>query len=57
MFSVPKFSLLYDTVYRFYLLPFLLPLAHISLMGSVYCTLALTIERFLAVYYPFLPHR
>lgn len=57
LFSLSKFIEEYDLVYRIYLLPYLLPMAHVGLMGSVYCTLALTIERFLAVCYPFLKHR
>ena len=57
LFSLSKFIDDYNVKYRIYLLPFLLPLAHIGLMGSVYSTLALTIERFLAVCHPFLKHR
>lgn len=57
LFSLPKFNEEYDVVYRVYSLPYMLPIAHIGLMGSVYCTLALTVERFLAVCYPFLKHR
>jgi hypothetical protein len=34
-----------------------IPVAQIGLMGSVYCTVALALERFLAVCYPFLPRR
>lgn len=57
VFCLPKFNEEYDMVYRIYMLPVLLPLAHVGLMGSVYCTLALTVERFLAVCYPFLKHQ
>ena len=38
-------------------LPVVIPVAQIGLMGSVYCTVALALERFLAVCYPFLPRR
>ena len=37
--------------------PVMIPVAQIGLMGSTYCTMALTIERYLAVCYPFLPRR
>ena len=57
LFSLSKFIEEYDVVYRIYLLPYLLPMAHVGLMGSVYSTLAMTIERFLAVCHPFLKHR
>jgi hypothetical protein len=39
------------------MLPYLLPAAHIGLMGSIYCTLALTVERYIAVCHPFVSHR
>jgi hypothetical protein len=57
LFSISKFNEEYDHVYRVHMLPYLLPLAHVGLMGSVYCTVAIAIERYLAVTYPFLPHR
>ena len=47
LFSVSKFSDEYGIFYRMYLLPYLLPMAHIGLMGSVYFTLALSLERYL----------
>ena len=57
LFSFRKFWPEYDQLVRIPSLPVLIPLAQIGLMGSVYCTVALTLERFLAVCYPFLPRR
>nr|XP_040568983.1 uncharacterized protein LOC121118465 [Lepeophtheirus salmonis] len=57
IYCIPKFSTTYKNSYRLHLLPWTLPLAHISLMGSVYCTVAITIERFITVCYPFTAHR
>jgi hypothetical protein len=34
-----------------------MPIAQIGLMGSIYCTMALALERFFAVCHPFLPRR
>ena len=57
LFSLAKFWPEYDELSRTPSLPVLIPVAQISLMGSVYCTIALALERFLAVCYPFLPRR
>ena len=58
LFSVPKFSEEYDNgAVRVLALPYIFPLAYIGLMGSVYCTIAIAVERYLAVTYPFLPRR
>ena len=43
--------------YRVLILPYIFPMAYIGLMGSEYCTIAIAVERFLAVTYPFLPRR
>lgn len=57
LFSLNKFWSRYDQLVRLPSLPYMLPVAQIGLMGSVYCTIALALERFLAVCYPFLPRR
>eukprot|EP00093_Oithona_nana_P010296 10296.XXX_11224_14252_1 [CDS] Oithona nana genome sequencing. len=57
LFSLAKFWPSYDQLARTPTLPYVIPIAQIGLMGSVYCTVALAIERFLAVYYPFLPRK
>ena len=36
-----------------YMIPHLLPLAHISLTGAIYFTIAITIERYTTVCHPF----
>ena len=54
---MPKFNEEYGSSYRVLVLPYMFPLAYIGLMGSVYCTIAIAVERYLAVTYPFLPRR
>lgn len=57
LFSLKNFWSGYNQASRLPSLPILIPIAQIGLMGSVYCTVALALERFLAVCYPFLPRR
>jgi hypothetical protein len=42
---------------KIHTLPFVIPIAQMGLLGSIYCTVALALERFLAVCHPFLPRR
>ena len=57
VFSLPKFSETYRDLYWTYILPFILPVAHVGLMGSTYSTLALAVERYVAVCHPFQARR
>ncbi|TRY79944.1 hypothetical protein TCAL_06554, partial [Tigriopus californicus] len=57
LFSLRIFWPEYDQLVRIPSLPIVIPFAQIGLMGSTYCTVALALERFLAVCYPFLPRR
>ena len=57
LFSLRIFWPVYDPLARVPSLPYVIPIAQIGLMGSVYCTVALALERFFAVCYPFLHRR
>ena len=57
LFSLHNFWPEYAQAFLIPSQPLVIPVAQIGLMGSVYCTMALTIERYLAVCYPFLPRR
>ncbi|XP_040579725.1 FMRFamide receptor [Lepeophtheirus salmonis] len=54
VFSLPQFSENYHTsAGYFYLLPWALPILQIGITGSIYCTVAITIERYFTVCHPF----
>ena len=53
MFSLPKFSKTFEDGLWYVITPWAIPLIQISLTGSIYCTMAITLERYLAVCKPF----
>ena len=54
MFGLPQLvPFIKQTRLFLYMIPHLLPLAHISLTGSIFFTLAITIERYTTVCHPF----
>ena len=57
LFGVSKFFPDYDQLIRIRSLPVVIPIAQTSLMGSIYCTVAMALERFFAVCHPFLPRK
>ena len=57
IFSLPHFSDSYLTSGAyFYIMPWALPIAQIGSTGSIYFTMAMTIERYLTVCHPFYHH-
>ena len=53
-FSLPELSEDYQKKgYHFYLAPLAVPVMQIALTGSVYCTVSISIERYLTVCHPF----
>ena len=38
-------------------LPFLLPIIHVALVGSIYSTVALVVERYITICHPFVRYR
>jgi len=57
MFSLPNLSTMFSGTYQNLSLPIVLPVAHIGMVGSIYSTLALSVERYLAVVHPITKYR
>jgi len=54
LFSIPQFSSNYkQSAFYNYILPWVLPLAQVSITGSIYFTMAITVERYVCVCWPF----
>jgi hypothetical protein len=54
IFSIPQFSDNYkESGVYWTILPFVLPMAQIGLTGSIYFTMAITVERYVTVCHPF----
>ena len=53
IFSLQRFSKTYANGIWFYITPWAIPMIQISLTGSIYCTMAITLERYFAVCKPF----
>jgi len=53
VFCFPKFSTSYKENIWPYLTPWLIPTLHMSLTGSIYCTVGMTLERYFVICRPF----
>ena len=42
---------------KVYILPYILPIIHIALLGSIYSTVALAAERYITICHPFMRYR
>ena len=52
-FSLNKFSMSYQEYAWGYIVPWSIPILQISLTGSIYCTMAITLERYFVICRPF----
>ena len=57
MYALPIFFNGYTMKVLVYILPHMIYVIHMALLGSIYSTVALAVERFIAVCYPFLKYR
>eukprot|EP00095_Tigriopus_kingsejongensis_P007902 snap_masked-scaffold132_size323655-processed-gene-1.0 protein:Tk07902 transcript:snap_masked-scaffold132_size323655-processed-gene-1.0-mRNA-1 annotation:"solute carrier family 12 member 9" len=57
LFALPMFIEDYTMNVKLFLLPYLLPIIHIALVGSIYSTVALAVERYITVCHPFVRFR
>ena len=57
LYALPLFIKGYTLDVKIYLLPYLLPIIHIALLGSIYSTVALAAERYITICHPFLRYR
>ena len=53
----PEFDPGYTGRVKIYLMPYLIPLIHVALVGSIWSTVALAIERYVTVCHPFVRYR
>ena len=54
---MPMFIGGYTLNVKLFILPYMLPIIHIALLGSIYSTVALAAERYITICHPFLRYR
>jgi hypothetical protein len=57
LFGLPMVLPWYASNAQVPLMPYLLPIIHVALVGSIYCTVALAAERYITVCHPFIRYR
>jgi hypothetical protein len=58
LFGLPSLlPWIFSGPYQTLTLPYILPIAHIGMVGSIYSSLALSIERYAAVVHPFAKYK
>ena len=57
LYAFPEFIDGYTKDVKILLLPYILPIIHIALIGSIYSTVALAVERYITICHPFMRYR
>ena len=57
LYALPQFIDDYTQNVKLYILPYLLPIIHMALLGSIYSTVALATERYITICHPFVRYR
>ena len=57
LYGLPMFIDDYTYSVKLYLLPYILPIIHVALLGSIYSTVALAAERYITICHPFMRYR
>lgn len=57
LYAMPMFIESYTLNIKLYILPYMLPIIHMALLGSIYSTVALAAERYITICHPFVRYR
>ena len=57
LYGLPMFISEYTLKVKLHILPYMVPIIHMALLGSIYSTVALAVERYVSICHPFVRYR